>query len=146
MEPIGAGSHPNIDWPESCHEKTLSTVIRPAAKGGGEVVKLVNETAGSIGYAALPDANANIAGTTVILALQNNGQKKGGEANFANAASGYDRQLWRHHLLRVQTEHRYRRRLVRRLRRQAVGRWQKLPAVHADLRPGPARLQSRRVQ
>ncbi len=88
LEPIGAGSHPNIDWPESCPEKTLSTVIHPVSKGGGEVVKLVNNTAGSIGYAALPDANANIAGTTTVLALQNNGQKKGGEANFANAASG----------------------------------------------------------
>jgi hypothetical protein len=62
--------------------------VRPAANGGGEVVKLVNSTVGGIGYAALPDAKANAKEGTVILALQNNGQKKGGEANFANAASG----------------------------------------------------------
>ena len=36
----------------------------------------------------MPDAKANLTGSTAILALQNNGQKKGGEANFANAASG----------------------------------------------------------
>jgi ABC-type phosphate transport system substrate-binding protein len=88
MEPIGAESKPNISWPETCEEKTLSPVIRPANNGGGEVVKLVNATAGSIGYAALPDAKSNAKEGTVILALQNNGQKKGGEANFANAASG----------------------------------------------------------
>jgi len=88
MEPIGAESKPNISWPETCEEKTLSTVVRPANNGGGELVKLVNTTAGSIGYAALPDAKSNAKEGTVILALQNNGQKKGGEANFANAASG----------------------------------------------------------
>jgi ABC-type phosphate transport system substrate-binding protein len=88
MEPIGAGSQPNISWPETCAEKTLSSVVRPTENGGGNVVKKVNETAGSIGYAALPDAKANASGTTVILALQNNGQKKGGEASFADPASG----------------------------------------------------------
>jgi ABC-type phosphate transport system substrate-binding protein len=88
MEPVGTTGTPNTSWPESCPEKTLSTVIRPAGTGGGEEVKAVNATAGSIGYAALPDAEANVKGTTVILNMQNNGQKKGGEANYAPAASG----------------------------------------------------------
>ena len=88
LEPIGSGAHPNVDWPESCTEKALSAIVRPAGNGGGEEVGKVNSTAGSIGYAALSDAEAGISGTTTILALQNNGQKKGGEANFANAASG----------------------------------------------------------
>jgi ABC-type phosphate transport system substrate-binding protein len=75
LEPItdGTTGAPNTTWPESCTGKTLSTVIRPGANGGGELVKLVKTTAGSIGYAALPDAKANEA--PVILAVQNNGQK-----------------------------------------------------------------------
>lgn len=88
LEPIGAGGKPNIDWPETCPEKTLSTVVRPAGTGGGQVVQTVNNTDGSIGYAALPDAKANANANTVILALQNNGQKKAGEANFAEPAAG----------------------------------------------------------
>ena len=83
MEPIGAGSKPNIDWPETCTEKTLSPVIRPNEKGGGEVVKKVNATVGGIGYAALPDAKNNAKEGTVILGLQNNGQKT--EINLAKA-------------------------------------------------------------
>jgi ABC-type phosphate transport system substrate-binding protein len=88
LEAIGAAGAPNVSWPESCTEKPLSPVVRPAGNGGGEVVSTVNATPGSIGYAALPDAKAGASGGTTILALQNNGQKKGGEANFANAASG----------------------------------------------------------
>jgi ABC-type phosphate transport system substrate-binding protein len=88
LEPIGAEGKPNISWPESCPEQELSAVVRPAANGGGEVVKKVNTTPGSIGYASLPDSMANKAGNTRILALQNNGQKKGAEANFAEAANG----------------------------------------------------------
>src|SRR5262249_52853102 len=34
MEAIGVGGAPNISWPETCGEKTLSTVVRPAATGG----------------------------------------------------------------------------------------------------------------
>jgi ABC-type phosphate transport system substrate-binding protein len=87
MEEIGAGGKPNIDWPESCTEKevkkTLSPVARPAEKGGGELVKLVNATVGGIGYAALPDAKANAKAGTEILGLQNNGQKS--EINLAKA-------------------------------------------------------------
>jgi ABC-type phosphate transport system substrate-binding protein len=89
MEAIGAGSHPNIDWPESCEEKsvkkTLSPVVRPAEKGGGEEVKKVNATVGGIGYAALPDAKANAKEGTEIMGLQNNGQKS--EINLAKATA-----------------------------------------------------------
>ena len=88
LEPIGPTDAPNTSWPETCSGKTLSPVIRPAGSDDDEEVKAVNATAGSIGYASLPQAKANLAGGTSILALQNNGQKAGGEANFANAASG----------------------------------------------------------
>ena len=71
---------PNTSWPESC-KKTLSPLVKPAAKGGGEVVKKVNATPGSIGYAALPDAEAN--GGTVV-GLQNNGFVSIEEASYAN--------------------------------------------------------------
>ncbi len=79
---------PNSSWPETCAKKALSAISRPSAGGETEEVNKVNATAGSIGFAALPEAEANAAGTTVILPLQNNGQKKGGEANFAEAAAG----------------------------------------------------------
>jgi ABC-type phosphate transport system substrate-binding protein len=48
---ISEGKANNEDWP--------GTVTRPAGTGGGEVVKTVSETAGSIGYANLADARAN---------------------------------------------------------------------------------------
>ena len=82
LEPIenSETGAPNTSWPESC-KKTLSPVVRPAAKGGGEEVKKVNATAGSIGYAALPDAEAN--GGTVV-GLQNNGYVSTEEATYAN--------------------------------------------------------------
>ncbi len=80
---------PNITWPESCkvgeETITLSPVVRPPAKGGGEVVKKVKETKGTIGYAALPDAKG---GTATILSLQNNGKAKGLKATFTNPAKG----------------------------------------------------------
>jgi hypothetical protein len=44
-------------------------------------VKAVNATSGSIGYASLPEAKANVKGATTILGLQNNGQKA--EVNLA---------------------------------------------------------------
>jgi ABC-type phosphate transport system substrate-binding protein len=90
LEPItnGETGAPNTTWPETCGEKTLSTLAKPTGTGGGEVVKKVNTTAGSIGYAALPDAKANISGTTIIMELQNNGQKKAIEAEYASPASG----------------------------------------------------------
>ncbi len=73
---------PNTTWPESCEGTTLSTLIRPGANGGGEVVKKVNATEGAIGYASLPDAKANSA--VDILNLQNNGQKPASEATYAS--------------------------------------------------------------
>ena len=85
LEPVET---PNLSWPETCSEKSLSALVRPAASGGGEVVKKVNTTEGSIGYAALPDAENNKKGTTVILTLQNNGQKTGSSAEFAEPAAG----------------------------------------------------------
>jgi ABC-type phosphate transport system substrate-binding protein len=82
LEPIenSETGAPNTSWPESC-KKTLSPLVKPAAKGGGEVVKKVNATPGSIGYAALPDAEAN--GGTVV-GLQNNGYVSIEEASYAN--------------------------------------------------------------
>lgn len=81
LEPIenSTTGAPNTTWPESCTGKTLSALVRPAAKGGGEEVKKVNATAGSIGYAALPDAQAN---GGQLVALQNNGQST--EPTFAS--------------------------------------------------------------
>jgi ABC-type phosphate transport system substrate-binding protein len=73
---------PNTTWPVSCEGTTLSTLTRPAKTGGGEVVKTVNATEGSIGYASLPDAKANSA--KVILNVGNNGQKGAAEATFGN--------------------------------------------------------------
>jgi ABC-type phosphate transport system substrate-binding protein len=91
LEPIenSATGAPNTSWPESC-KKVLSPVVRPAAKGGGEEVKTVNKTPGSIGYAALPDAEAN--GGTVIN-VQNNGfvsieEATYGEPQIAGASAG----------------------------------------------------------
>lgn len=88
LEPIGSGGKPNIDWPESCPEKTLSPLLRGAANGNGEVVKKVNATDGAIAYTGVADAFANKTADTLILALQNNGQKKGGDANFAEPNVG----------------------------------------------------------
>jgi ABC-type phosphate transport system substrate-binding protein len=85
LEPLSA---PNLSWPESCPEKTLSNVVRSGGTGGGAEVKKVNEIAGSIGYVALPDAKAGIAGSTTILNLQSNGQKKFAQGVFAEPASG----------------------------------------------------------
>jgi ABC-type phosphate transport system substrate-binding protein len=84
LEPIGntETGAPNTTWPESCEGTTLSTLIRPAGTGGGELVKKVNATAGAIGYASLPDAKSNSA--VDILNLQNNGQKPASEATYAS--------------------------------------------------------------
>ncbi len=50
---ISEGSE-NTNWPSG-----LVPVVRPPAKGGGELVKKVAETPSSIGYANLADARAN---------------------------------------------------------------------------------------
>ncbi|HEY2055485.1 MAG TPA: substrate-binding domain-containing protein [Solirubrobacterales bacterium] len=84
LEPItnSATGEPNTLWPESCAGTTLSAVVRPAGTGGGEEVKKVNATPGSIGYAALPDAKSNNA--VAILSVGNNGQKTAETATFAS--------------------------------------------------------------
>lgn len=89
LEPItnSTTGAPNTTWPETCPEKTLSALVRPAGTGGGEVVKTVNTTSGSIGYAALPDAMANKT-TAIVLRLQNNGLGSAGEGTYAPAAAG----------------------------------------------------------
>src|SRR5262249_8823522 len=80
---------PNIDWPEACEEKpSLSAVVRAENPGGGELVDEVNTTPGGIGYAALPDAIDDKTGSTIILKVQNNGQKGAAEATFGNPAAG----------------------------------------------------------
>jgi len=88
LEPVNNSETgvPNTAWPESCGEAALSGLVTPTNGGDAQVVGKVNATPGSIGYVALPTAKANKA--KYILDLQNNGLKTGGEANFANAASG----------------------------------------------------------
>ena len=64
---------PNTTWP-TCGEAT--NLETPTGTGGSELVKKVNAKAGSIGYAALADAEnpANqTAGTLTILKVQNSG-------------------------------------------------------------------------
>lgn len=79
---------PNILWPESCPEQELSPLLRGAANGNGAVVTKVNETPGAIAYTGLADAISGSKGNTRTLLLQNNGQKKGLEANFAEPTIG----------------------------------------------------------
>ena len=88
LEPIGEGGKPNIVWPQSCTEQEMSTVVTATGNGGGELVKKVNTTSGSIGYASVPDSVANKSGNTRILQLQNNGQKGASEATFGEPAVG----------------------------------------------------------
>jgi ABC-type phosphate transport system substrate-binding protein len=99
LEPIGVdGKTPNTLWPENgkggCVAGTVSTVL-PVAKGSG-IVKKVNVTQGSIGYAALPDVegnreaaapNNNPENDTHWVKLQNNGNVQG-SPNFAEPTEG----------------------------------------------------------
>ncbi len=81
LEEIGAAEEPNTVWPHNsvagCAGATVSPIV--TAAGGSGVVKAVNTTEGSLGYAALPDIEANKAngenphGDTNWLKLQNNG-------------------------------------------------------------------------
>jgi ABC-type phosphate transport system substrate-binding protein len=77
LEAIGTENKPNITWPE-CSGTT--TVKR--AEGGGGVAKFVKENAGTIGYAALPDAK----GEGAAVASLQNGETKG--KTFALPESG----------------------------------------------------------
>jgi ABC-type phosphate transport system substrate-binding protein len=76
----------NQEWPE-CEIKSgeFNEVIRPTGTGGGEVVKTVDKTANSIGYAALPDAEANIETGTNILKVEDG--EEAGVKKFASPAA-----------------------------------------------------------
>jgi hypothetical protein len=71
-------------WPESCPSRTLNELVL-AGPGVGSVVATVNTTPGSIGFAALPEAEA---GGAQILPLQNSGWKPNSEPTFASPAVG----------------------------------------------------------
>jgi Fibronectin type III domain/Protein of unknown function (DUF3616) len=81
LEEIGANEVPNTVWPEAlvgnCSATAVSGIV--TATGGAAEVKKVNVTEGAIGYAALPDIEANKAngenphGDTNWVKLQNNG-------------------------------------------------------------------------
>lgn len=66
LEEIGPTGTPNTEWPEC---GTMAATV-PTGTGGGEVAAKVAATAGTIGYAALPDAKAKGASTVQV---QNNG-------------------------------------------------------------------------
>jgi ABC-type phosphate transport system substrate-binding protein len=97
LESIGVNGHPNTDWPENgvggCKAGTLSSVVTAVGNGGANLVKKVNTTNGSIGYAALPDVEAqkgngeNADGDTDTVKLQNNGLVKLANATFAPPAT-----------------------------------------------------------
>jgi ABC-type phosphate transport system substrate-binding protein len=85
----------NTAWPEACKgHKALTAVKRSLLGGSGpapgvggvDEVQTVNSTPGSIGFAALPDAEAARVGTTTTLALENGTNAKG-HATFAPAAT-----------------------------------------------------------
>ena len=78
-----AGARPTPPGLRAVPPRRSAPCSVPPATAAAPLVKTVNATDGSIGYAALPDAVAAKNANTVILSLQNNGQKKGGEANFA---------------------------------------------------------------
>lgn len=92
LEPIGPdGKTPNTVWPESgkagCSSTALSPVVTAGTKGGGALVGKVNSTEGSIGYAALPDIEANKGPSTHFVKLQNNGNVQG-SPTFASPKLG----------------------------------------------------------
>lgn len=84
----------NTTWPEACKGHKLSTVKRslaggtgPAAGVGGvDEVETVNATPGSIGFAALPDAEAVKSGATTVLEVQN-GTTELGAPTYAPAGA-----------------------------------------------------------
>jgi ABC-type phosphate transport system substrate-binding protein len=80
----------NTDWPQAAN------VIKPAAKGGGEVIAKVLATPGSIGYVNIAEARLNAkfvppaggAGTSTFWApLQNNGLETTGKLKYADPAA-----------------------------------------------------------
>ncbi len=91
LMPIGAEGKPNTTWPENgvggCSGTALSPIVTAAGSGGSALVKKVNATGGSIGYAALPDIEASKEGDTGTVEFQNNGLVKLANATFANPAT-----------------------------------------------------------
>jgi ABC-type phosphate transport system substrate-binding protein len=101
LEAIGVdGKTPNTLWPENgkggCSATAVSPIVTAGANGGGALIKKVNTTNGSIGYAALPDVennrnaaapNNNPEGDTHWVKLQNNGNVQG-SPTFAEPAEG----------------------------------------------------------
>jgi ABC-type phosphate transport system substrate-binding protein len=77
---------PNRTWPDCAGSSTL---IRPAGAGSAEVVKAVNATDGSIGYAGLPEAEAFKSSETSILQVQDG--ITAGEPRFAAPNSAESR-------------------------------------------------------
>jgi hypothetical protein len=82
----------NTTWPESCKGHLLSSPVKHSVQGGvgstpgvggTDEVDTVNATPGSIGFAALPDAEASKSGRTTVLALQN-GTTGSGSVTYAN--------------------------------------------------------------
>jgi ABC-type phosphate transport system substrate-binding protein len=80
----------NTDWPQAAN------VVKPAAKGGGELIAKVLATPGAIGYVNIAEArlNANFvppsggAGTNNFWApVQNNGMATTGKLKYADPAS-----------------------------------------------------------
>lgn len=75
MKAIGTGERPNITWPEPVAGVGFCEGTTPVkrAAGGGALVKLVAETAGTIGYASLPDVKSanNVGGNAQVAWLQN---------------------------------------------------------------------------
>jgi len=89
---LEALSAPNTTWPQACGEQpSIGPVVTAAPKATGEsvLVDKVNETDGSIGFATTAAVKAHeVPGTTVSVALQNNGWKKLAEATFAPPSVG----------------------------------------------------------
>jgi ABC-type phosphate transport system substrate-binding protein len=75
LEGIGAEGEPNTTWP------ACGTMAPTTAVDGGGVAETVQKTAGTIGYAPLPDAKAKGAS---VASLQDNGT---GEAVYASPAT-----------------------------------------------------------
>jgi ABC-type phosphate transport system substrate-binding protein len=80
----------NTDWPQAAN------VVKPAAKGGGEMLAKVLATPGAIGYVNIAEARLNAkfvppaggAGTNTFWApLQNNGVETTGKLKYADPSS-----------------------------------------------------------
>jgi len=82
LEEVGTGEKPNTVWP--CTVAEGGTPIVTAA-GGGAVATKVDETENTIGYAALPDAEAHLSHGATLAKLQNG--TSGGLPKYAEPAT-----------------------------------------------------------